>query len=69
MRQTTTPYQYKLDLGEGPECQDAYQEYLSYHHFEDSNERWAMFVKTWNLFYEQARTAQAMREKDGATLQ
>lgn len=65
MRQTVTPYQYKLDLGEGAECQEAYQEYLTYHHLEDNNDRWAMFLKTWA----QIQAVQAMLDKAGATIQ
>jgi hypothetical protein len=60
-----TPYQYKLDLGEGEGCEEAYQEYLFQYGYEDTNERWVSFVKAWGTF----QTVQAMIEKTGHPIQ
>lgn len=60
-----TPYQFKLDFGEGPECQEVYQEFLHYYDYEDTNERWVAFAKAWETF----QTLQAMVEKSGHPLQ
>lgn len=60
-----TPYQYKLDLGEGEECQEAYQEYLFQFGYEDNNERWVAFTVAWKEFNKLV----AMAERMGHTLQ
>lgn len=60
-----TPYQYKLDLGEGEDCQEAYQEYLHQYGYEDNNERWVTFTKAWGTF----QALQAMIEKTGHSIQ
>ena len=60
-----TPYQFKLDLGEGADCHDAYQEYLQYFNYEDNNERWVAFTVAWNQF----NKIVAMSERNGQTLQ
>jgi len=66
MRKTmVTPYQYKLDLGEGEDCQEAYQEYLFQYGYEDTNERWVSFGLAWN----RVETVKAMIEKTGHPLQ
>jgi hypothetical protein len=66
MRKTmVTPYQYKLDLGEGEACQEAYQEYLFQYGYEDNNERWVSFTKAWKEF----NKIVAMTESKGHTIQ
>lgn len=60
-----TPYQYKLDLGEGKECHEAYQEYLHYFGYEDNNERWVAFTVAWKEF----NKIIALAESKGQTLQ
>jgi len=65
MRNSIKNYQYKLDLGEGADCQDAYQEYLFQYGYEDNNERWVAFTLAWNRL----ETVQALMEKGGHTLQ
>jgi hypothetical protein len=58
-------YQLKLDLGEGANCHEAYEEYLEYYRLEDNTERWLLFCAAFKRFNEAA----AMAEKVGATLQ
>jgi hypothetical protein len=58
-------YQLKLDLGEGANCHEAYEEYLEYYRLEDNTERWLLFCAAFKRFNEVA----AMAEKAGATLQ
>lgn len=58
-------YQYKLDLGEGEGCQEAYQDFLKANHLEDNNENWVMFTECWQHIME----LEAMIEKRGKTLQ
>jgi hypothetical protein len=58
-------YQYKLDLGEGEGCHQAYEDYLAHHRLEDNNERWVAFTLAWNKF----ETVKAMIEKTGHPLQ
>lgn len=60
-----TPYQFKLDFGEGPECQETYQEYLHWSGYEDTNERWVMFLTVWEDF----EKLNAMMERIGHPLQ
>jgi hypothetical protein len=60
-----TPYQYKLDFGEGAECHEAYQEYLKQYELEDDNERWVMFTVAWNQF----KGFVALEEREGYTIQ
>jgi hypothetical protein len=60
-----TPYQYKLDLGEGEDCHKAYEEYLTWSRYEDSNERWTHFVGAWEAF----ERLRALMERKGQTLQ
>ena len=64
-KQKITPYQHKLDLGEGPECHEAYQEYLSWSGYEDTGDRWVMFTQVWKEF----EKFQGMMEKVGHPLQ
>ena len=42
-KQWNRQYQLKLDLGEGANCHEAYEEYLDYYKLEDTNERWVSF--------------------------
>jgi hypothetical protein len=58
-------YQLKLDLGEGANCHEAYEEYLNYYRLEDNPERWALFCAAFKRFEE----VTAMVEKSGATVQ
>ena len=58
-------YQYKLDLGEGAECHEAYLEYLFQYELEDDNERWVMFTVAWNQF----KGIVALEEREGHTIQ
>ena len=58
-------YQLKLDLGEGANCHEAYEEYLEYYRLEDNPERWALFCAAFKRFEE----VSAMVEKAGATVQ
>ena len=58
-------YQHKLDFGEGPECHEAYEDFLRLNALEDSNENWTMFLRCW----EQIAKMEAMFEKRGKTIQ
>ena len=63
--QKITPYQFKLDLGEGPRCHKAYEEYLQHYELEDNPERWVFFVQMWT----DLETLEALVESAGSTLQ
>lgn len=58
-------YQLKLDLGEGQECHEAYEEFLKANNLEDTNKNWVMFIECW----EHIMQMEAMAEKRGKTLQ
>jgi hypothetical protein len=64
-KQWNRQYQLKLDLGEGANCHEAYEEYLDYYRLEDNPERWALFCAAFKRFEE----VSAMVEKAGATVQ
>jgi len=64
-KQWNKQYQLKLDLGEGANCHEAYEEYLDYYRLEDNPERWALFCAAFKRFEE----VSAMVEKAGATVQ
>ena len=58
-------YQRKLDFGEGPECHQAYEDFLRVNELEDSNANWTMFLQCWV----QILRMEAMYEKRGKTVQ
>lgn len=58
-------YQHKLDFGEGPECHEAYQQFLVVNDLEDSNENWVTFLECWNHILQM----EAMYEKRGKPIQ
>ena len=58
-------YQYKLDFGEGPECHQAYEDFLKVNELEDTNENWVFFLACW----EHVAQMEAMFEKRGKTVQ
>lgn len=58
-------YQYKLDFGEGPECHQAYEDFLRVNELEDSNANWTMFLQCWV----QILRMEALLEKRGKTVQ
>lgn len=58
-------YQLKLDLGEGKECHEAYEDFLKVNDLEDNNENWVMFTECWKFVL----GMEAMAEKRGKTLQ
>ena len=58
-------YQLKLDLGEGAECHEAYEEYLEWSKLEDTNEAWVVFSKAYEYYY----IAKTIAEKEQGTLQ
>lgn len=58
-------YQHKLDFGEGPECHQAYEDFLRVNELEDSNANWTMFLQCWV----QILRMEAMYEKRGKTVQ
>jgi hypothetical protein len=60
-----TPYQYKLDLGEGSQCHEAYEEYLLWGGYEDTNDRWVHFTEAWKRF----ECLQALMERQGQIIQ
>lgn len=55
-----TPYQFKLDLGEGPECHEVYQEFLHAYDKEDTVEAWVDFCESWTVFMQ----VRALEERD-----
>jgi hypothetical protein len=57
----TKQYQLKLDLGEGAECHEAYEEYLHAYGREDSVQTWVSFCKAWEIFNQ----VRAVQERDG----
>ena len=64
-KQWNRQYQLKLDLGEGANCHEAYEEYLDYYKLEDTNERWVSFCSAFEKF----EAITAMTEKAKATIQ
>lgn len=58
-------YQHKLDFGEGPECHEAYEEFLKVNDLEDNTENWVLFVNCWTRLLQ----AEAIVERMGKTIQ
>jgi hypothetical protein len=44
-----TPYQHKLDFGEGPRCHEMYQKFLALTKMDDTPKLWDLFSKCWRL--------------------